>query len=215
MSAAPAEYDPRRQAVQARRAEAVRLQLTAGWSPLDIGLHLHADPSLNTRGRAVAEGYGAKQYREGATPLTAGRLVQAVTRDINRALQKQATEYDTDVEALRRVRVAQYTAVLRAALKEAQIGEDTEPEEWETPEDRVRAADLRFKARDQVLRVLARLDVVQGTPRPTKTEVTGADGAPLIDIPSLDQLRDLIAANTAADQKEGEPADGQDEEAAP
>lgn len=209
MSAAPGEYDPRRQAVQARRADAVHLHATAGWSPADIGLHLHSDPALNSRGRAVAEGYGAKQYREGGPPLVGARLVQAVTRDINRALAKQATRYDTDVEALRRVRVAQYTAVLRAAMKDARLADDEdEPDAWETPEDRARAADFRLKARAQVVAVLARLDVVQGTPRPTRTEVTGADGTAFIDIPSLDELRALIEANAAADRTEAGQVDG-------
>ncbi|WP_329492419.1 hypothetical protein OG618_37230 (plasmid) [Kitasatospora sp. NBC_01246] len=204
---APGEYDAKRQAVHARRAEAVRLKLVKGWSPTEIGLHLHADPAHNTRGHAVREGYGADRYRAGEPALDGARLAQAVARDIARALRKQATRYDDDTEALRRLRIAQYEVILRAAMDDAKLDDEDDPDTWESPEDRQRAAEHRFKAREQAIRVLGRLDEVQGTKRPTRTEITGADGAPLIDLESVDDLRKLIAANAAADQQEG-PAGG-------
>ncbi|MFI8085946.1 hypothetical protein ACIF6L_34790 [Kitasatospora sp. NPDC086009] len=203
--AGPPGHEAARQALQARRAEAVRLQLTLGWLPLEIGRHLYADPAHNSRGQATPEGYGADRYRAGEPPLTDARLAQLVTRDIARTLKARQTKYDHDVDALRRLRVAQYEQLLRAALEEA--SGDTDPDVWEDPEDRNKAAERRFKARAQAVSILTRLDVVQGTPRPARTEVTGADGAPLIDLESVEELRKLIALNAAADQQEG-PAGG-------
>ncbi|MFJ2780276.1 hypothetical protein [Kitasatospora sp. NPDC087315] len=203
--AGPPGHDTTRQAVQARRAEAVRLKLTLGWSHLEIGRHLYADPAHNTRGKAVPEGYGADRYKAGEPPLADSRLVQAVAKDIARALKASQSRYDDDLDALRRLRVAQYEQLLRDALAEASADDD--PDIWEDPEDRLKMADRRSKARDQALRVLARLDEVQGVKRPVRTEVTGADGAPLIDIESVDELRKLIALNAAADKQQG-PAGG-------
>ncbi|MFD4397216.1 hypothetical protein [Kitasatospora sp. NPDC058478] len=206
--AGPPGNNAARQDLQARRAEAVRLKLTRGWSNLEIGLYLHADPAHNTRSRAVPEGYGAERYRTGDTPLTDGSLARVVGKDIARTLKSAQSKYDQDVDALRRLRVAQYEELLRVALAEAADLGDLD--EWESPEDRARAADRQFRARDQALRVLTRLDEIQGVKKPVRTEVTGVDGAPLIDTASVDELRALIAANAAAEQQQKRAAaDGQ------
>jgi len=197
--------------LDARRAEAARLSLL-GWTNLAIGLHLYADPAHNSRHIATPHGYGADRYKDGREPLTDGRLAEAVSKDITRVLEDARTDLETNVTALRTQRVTQYQTLLRAALTEADLDHTpANDEDVDDPRAAAAAAERRYRARDQALRVLARLDTVQGVARPVRQEITGADGAPLLEPVSLSELERLITAAGATPAPAPEAADADQE----
>lgn len=99
-----------------RRAKAYKLRV-AKFSNRDIGLFLHADPSVNTDksyAGGLEGGYGWQNYRNGLPPLLDEALAVSVSRDISRGLQI-ASKY----EQLAR---EEYVELECAALDAAQAG---------------------------------------------------------------------------------------------
>lgn len=78
--------------IHERRRQAYQLALGA-FDHISIGLYLHADPSVNSRGIAVVSGYGWRNYAEGKPPLQHEALRVTVSRDITAGLE-QAAKYE-------------------------------------------------------------------------------------------------------------------------
>jgi hypothetical protein len=193
--------------IDARRAEAARLSLM-GWSPLAIGRHLYADPAHNSRGLQIPQGYGIARYKDGRPPLPDQRLGEAVNKDIERALKDSRTALEDNIEALRRQRVHQYELLLKEAFKDAGLDRDNDVDDLYEDDPQALAArvDRQARARDQIIRILSRLDTVQGISRPVRQEITGAGGTPLLEPVSLSELERLIAAAGSAGKED--PAGG-------
>lgn len=195
-------------AIDNRRAEAALLH-ARGWRLEAIGRHLHADPDINSRALAIPEGYGSDRYKEGKPAAPTRRLTHDVSRDIRRATIDRMTRLDDNVDVLRAVRVGQYNDLLRPVLDQLA----TEPA-VDDAEDYDRAWDRCYKLRDQALRILGRLDTLQGVARPVRTELTGAAGGPVqVEHVDVAELEALIAAaaratGTAAGAEAGEGTGG-------
>ena len=193
-----------------RRIEAARLK-ARGWSLHAIGLWLHADPARNSRCIAVPEGYGAGRYKQGRPPTSSENLAKDVSADLRQAFIARMTRFDECVDALRAMRIEQYENLLRAALAEARLDDGPDDDLEEDPKVVAAAADRRFRARDQALRVLTRLDEVQGVKRPVRQEHSGPDGGPIpVERVDLPELEALIAA--AGDPSPSQEPDADQEE---
>jgi hypothetical protein len=77
---------PHRAQIQNRQTEAIALKMQ-GFSLLQIGLRLHADPSMNVNGSGFTGGYGWKNYADGKPPVQGEALQQAVSKDVAAALR--------------------------------------------------------------------------------------------------------------------------------
>lgn len=185
----------RKHHIDARRSKAVELKL-AGWTLHDIGHYLHADPAHNSRGISVPQGYGWDAYTAGNPPPKRSRLTDIVCQDIRRALRERATKLDDDVDTLRGIQVNRYENLLRTVLQEVTEVLDDQPHTGDEDEKAAeRAAERRYRLRDQALRILARLDTVQGLARPVRTEHSGPGGGPIpVQHVSLAELEALIDA---------------------
>lgn len=81
--------------IHERRRQAYQLA-TARFSPMKIGLHLHADPSVCTNKarpdptKGTPGGYGWRNYVAGKEPLLGPGLVKAVSKDLARGLELAA-----------------------------------------------------------------------------------------------------------------------------
>lgn len=178
--------------VDNRRLEAARLKERC-WTLEAIGRHLHADPAFNSRHIAVPEGYGIDRYRDGRPPAPVRRLTQEVSRDLRRAFLERMGRLDESVDALRIMRVGQYETLLRPLLDDLEHTARDAADPDLDPDTRAKAWDRQHKIRDQMLRVFARLDEVQGVKRPVRAELSGPAGGPVqieqhIDVSELEQL---------------------------
>ena len=198
-----------------RRIEAARLK-ARGWSLHAIGLWLHADPARNSRCIAVPEGYGAGRYKQGRPPTSSENLAKDVSADLRQAFIARMTRFDECVDALRAMRIEQYENLLRAALAEARLDDGPDDDlDGDDPKAVAVAADRRYRARDQALRVLTRLDEVQGVKRPVRQELTGLDGKALqveqrIDVSELEAL--IVAADRAVTASQPDPEEDGDKQ---
>jgi hypothetical protein len=109
--------------IRERRARAYTLRV-GGFSNLDIGLYLHADPALNTNKDTpdgLPGGYGWQNYRDGKPPLQGEALRISVSRDLTRGLESAAKyealnreEYvQLEVAGLNAAQAAMWPKVLR------------------------------------------------------------------------------------------------------
>ena len=106
-----------------RRSRAYRLR-TGGFTNLDIGFYLHADPALNTDPECkdgTPGGYGWRNLRDGRDPLVGEALRVSVARDLTKGLE-QAAKYEAlsreewvqfEVAGLNAAQAAMWPKVLR------------------------------------------------------------------------------------------------------
>jgi len=80
---------PKEVLIHERRRQAYQLAI-GQFSNEEIGLYLHADPSVNTRKISVDGGYGWQNFCNGKPPLMGDNLRNAVSRDMSRGLASSA-----------------------------------------------------------------------------------------------------------------------------
>lgn len=78
---------PERHQLNERRRQAIMLRM-AGATNIEIGLRLHADPSVNSTGEAYVGGYGWKNWIEQKSPVLGKVLGDSVSRDIRGELDR-------------------------------------------------------------------------------------------------------------------------------
>lgn len=114
-----------------RRAAAYKLR-AAGYTLLDIGKHLHADPAINADKRlvnpdgskaGVLGGYGWQNYVRGDPPLIGDNLGHAVSRDMLRGLQVAALNEDLARDDYVRIELATLNAAQAAGWPRMQTGD--------------------------------------------------------------------------------------------
>lgn len=109
--------------IHERRAKAYQLR-TGGFTNLDIGKYLHADPEMCTSKEhpdGFPCGYGWQNYAQGRKPLDGDALRVAVSRDLTRGLEVSAKyealnreEYvQLEVASLNAAQAAMWPKVLR------------------------------------------------------------------------------------------------------
>lgn len=147
--------------IHERRAAAFKLR-SAGFTLLDIGKFLHADPTVNTDPKrknpdgskaGVPGGYGWQNYVRGEEPLSGKTLADAVSRDMNRGLEVAGELEDYSIDEYRRIELATLNAAQAAQWPRMQTGDP--------------------KAVEAVVRVSERRSKLLGLDAPVQIEQTG------------------------------------------
>lgn len=114
---------PEQHQLRDRRAHSVLLRM-AGVSNLDIGLRLHADPSVNSTGEGFVGGYGWRNWTTGAKPLVGTALANAVGRDIRLELDRGEDQLDDLREEFRELELRRLDHAQKAIWQRVTAGND-------------------------------------------------------------------------------------------
>lgn len=151
-------------AIAQRRADAIRLRI-AGVEFSEIGLRLHADPSVNSAGEAYPMGYGVERHTQGRDPLAGKKLIIRVCQDVQLALEQRRARAHVAVEDLRALENERLDAYQRVVHKLAVGGGPDR-----LPPD--------LNALDKALRIMDRRARLNGLDAPV--EIAGPGGNALI-----------------------------------
>jgi hypothetical protein len=141
-----------------RRADAIQLRL-AGVDYLTIGRKLAADPAINTAKTPYPAGYGIERYENGEEPPRDAALAELVKQDLHRVMRQRRTKVNESADALRDLQDERLNRLLAGLWNQAATGD--------------------VAAVDRVLKIMERQARLHGLDAPTRTEVSGADGAPI------------------------------------
>ncbi|WP_432008851.1 hypothetical protein [Streptomyces bacillaris] len=174
-----------RAAITQRRTDAIDLKL-AGVDWLTIGRKLAADPSINSDGIAYPQGYGIDKYRRGLEPPTDKRLIELACKDVSKALSERAAALDENTDELRHLMAERlerlFFGVYRAAIRNGD-----------------------YQAVDRAVRIIERSSRLLGLDKPTRTEVSGPDGAAMqVETTGMDELERLIALADGGTAEDGQ-----------
>ncbi|MER5780189.1 hypothetical protein ABT104_00460 [Streptomyces mobaraensis] len=175
-----------RAAITQRRADAVDLRI-AGVDWLTIGRKLAADPSINSDKIAYPQGYGVEKYERGLEPPTDKQLIAMASRDLREALEERAAALGDSTDHLRQLMMERLERLFFPMYRQA-----------------IRDGD--YQAVDRAVRIIERECRLLGLDQPTRTEVSGPDGAPVqVEAGTLEELERLIglAGGQPADRGEG------------
>lgn len=142
--------------IRERRARAYQLRV-GGFSNLDIGRYLHADPEVCTNKDTpdgLAGGYGWQNYRDGKPPLDGEALRISVSRDLTRGLESAAKWEALNREEYVQLEVASLNAAQAAIWPKVLRGDTIAVERY------VKLSERRAK--------------LLGLDAPTQTEVSGS-----------------------------------------
>lgn len=106
-----------------RRRQATLYRI-AGLSNTEIGLMLHADPSVNSKGQSFMGGYGWGKWVKGEPPLTGKGLAQAVSTDLSIHFSRAEESYEEAREQAREIELARLDKAQQAIWNRVQQGND-------------------------------------------------------------------------------------------
>jgi hypothetical protein len=141
-----------------RRADAIQLRL-AGIDYLTIGKKLAADPEINSQKVPYPAGYGIERFENGEPPPSDLKLAELVKQDLHRTMRQRRTKVASSADELRDLQDERLNRMLAGLWNQAAGGD--------------------YGAVDRVLKIMERQARLHGLDAPTRTEVTGADGAPM------------------------------------
>ncbi|MFF4408527.1 hypothetical protein ACFY1P_21815 [Streptomyces sp. NPDC001407] len=175
-----------RAAITQRRTDAIDLKI-AGVDWLTIGRKLAADPAVNSDGVAYPQGYGAEKYQQGLEPPTDKQLIDMASRDLREALDERAAALGDSTDQLRQLMMERLEKLFFPMYRQA-----------------IRNGD--YQAVDRAVRIIERECRLLGLDQPTRTELSGPDGAPVqVEAGTLEELERLIglAGGQPAERAEG------------
>lgn len=106
-----------------RRRQATLYRI-AGLSNTEIGLRLHADPTVNTTGQSFMGGYGWGKWVKGEPPLTGKSLARAVSKDLSEHFSRIDESYEEAREQARELELARLDKAQQAIWNRVQQGND-------------------------------------------------------------------------------------------
>jgi hypothetical protein len=131
VDSAPPDYDPKRYKrrcpeqyqIRERRSRAMLLRM-AGISMLEIGLRLHADPTVNSTGESFVGGYGWRNWTTGNKPVLGVTLANTVSRDLREEMDRGEERLDDLREEFRELELRRLDAAQAALWQRVQQGND-------------------------------------------------------------------------------------------
>lgn len=197
--------------IRERRARAYTLRV-GGFSNLDIGRYLHADPARCTNPDTpdgLPGGYGWQNYRDGKAPLDGEPLRISVSRDLTRGLESAAKWEALNREEYVQIEVASLNAAQAAIWPKVLRGDSVAVERYVKLSER-RAKMLGLDAPTQT-EVSGTVQVqVEGVQPNYNPEYAAAMFAALAEVGALDEVPPVPALPGGTDVVDAEvvPADG-------
>jgi hypothetical protein len=114
---------PEKYQLQERRRKGILLRM-AGASNTEIGLQLHADPSVNATGESFPGGYGWRTFTEGRPPLVGRGLAEAVSKDLRGELDRGESKLDDLREEFRELELLRLDHIQKGIWQRASSGND-------------------------------------------------------------------------------------------